>query len=212
MPDQFRSPERWRLYLKQYSIDVLRLSDDDELWEVSDEQRDGEWLGYEGADEQRLVALEERLGTRLPPSYRSFLGASDGWLNLGPFMSSMRTTDTVGWFRDADSEAWHDLRGGDGEEWDDREFMDRVLLISGEGDSQYWLLDPDDRSSDDEWAGVRVGELESWARAPLRVLRRSRHARARFVRAPQGVAAGHVRPHPYKPREAPFICRISHKW
>ncbi|MFD0412659.1 hypothetical protein [Streptomyces sp. NPDC127108] len=31
-------------------------------------------------------------------------------------------------------------------------YMDRVLLISGFGDAQFWLLDPGDVSPDGEWA------------------------------------------------------------
>ncbi|MCQ9129593.1 SMI1/KNR4 family protein [Streptomyces hilarionis] len=36
-------------------------------------------LGGPGADESAILAAEERLGRRLPPSYRAFLAASDGW-------------------------------------------------------------------------------------------------------------------------------------
>jgi hypothetical protein len=150
--EQLRSAGQWRSYLKEYSIDVLRVADDEDLDDLSDAQRTAEWLGYPGASAEWLTALDSRLGARLPPSYRSFLEASDGWLHIGPFMWSMRTTDTVGWLRDADPETWRVIRGGDGEPWDDIEFMDRVLLVSGEGDAQYWLLDPGDTAPDGEWA------------------------------------------------------------
>jgi cell wall assembly regulator SMI1 len=66
------------------------------------------WLGFDGADEGRLAALEERLGVRLPPSYRAFLAASDGFVHIGPFMWTMRTTAEVAWLRDAEP----DLRPG----------------------------------------------------------------------------------------------------
>jgi hypothetical protein len=142
---------QWQSFLAQYSADCLRVMDDDELRDVTDEQRAAGWLGYEGADEERLVVLEQRLGVRLPASYRAFLGASDGWLNLGPFMWTMRRTDAIGWFRDVDPETWRIIRGV-GDECDDTELMDRALLVSGDGDAQYWLLDPGDVSPDGEWA------------------------------------------------------------
>ncbi|MBD3002974.1 discoidin domain-containing protein [Streptomyces sp. 5-10] len=147
-----RTVEQWRCYLAEYSATILRVADEEELSEVSDEQRAAGWLGFEGADEESVLALEERLGTRLPPSYRAFLGASDGWLNISPFMWRMRNTKTVGWLREADPETWSVIRGGEGEDWDDTAFMDRALLVSEEGDAQHWLLDPADVSEDGEWA------------------------------------------------------------
>ncbi|WP_445518761.1 discoidin domain-containing protein [Streptomyces sp. NEAU-174] len=147
-----RTVEQWRSYLAEYSATILRVADEDELSEVDDEQRAAGWLGFEGADEESVLALEERLGTRLPPSYRTFLGASDGWLNISPFMWRMRPAKTVGWLREADPETWSVIRGGEGEDWDDTAFMDRALLVSEEGDAQHWLLDPADVSEDGEWA------------------------------------------------------------
>ncbi|MEE4591550.1 discoidin domain-containing protein [Streptomyces sp. DSM 41524] len=147
-----RTVEQWRSCLAEYSATILRVADEDELSEVDDEQRAAGWLGFEGADEESVLALEERLGTRLPPSYRTFLSASDGWLNISPFMWRMRPAKTVGWLREADPETWSVIRGGEGEDWDDTAFMDRALLVSEEGDAQHWLLDPADVSEDGEWA------------------------------------------------------------
>ncbi|GAA4556930.1 SMI1/KNR4 family protein [Planotetraspora kaengkrachanensis] len=148
--DGARSIKQWRRYLAEYSAEVLRASSDDDLREVSDLQRAACWLGFDGADEGRLATLEQHLGTRLPPSYRSFLTVSDGWLNIGPFMWAMRPSRDVGWLRDADAGLWEILR----EHGTDEEIVlaDRALLISGDGDAQYWLLDPGDVSPDGEWA------------------------------------------------------------
>ncbi|AEW92795.1 putative glucan synthasis protein [Streptantibioticus cattleyicolor NRRL 8057 = DSM 46488] len=143
-----RTVEEWRAYLSDYSADIIRVTQGRELWNVSDEQRAAGWLGYEGASEERLAALEERLGTRLPPSYRAFLGASDGWLRLSSFMWEMRTTDTVAWLTETDA-ALADFYDEDDEEG---AVLGRSLLISQEGDAQYWLLDPGDVSDDGEWA------------------------------------------------------------
>jgi hypothetical protein len=146
------SAEQWRSYLAEYSADLLRVSDPDDLPDVGDDQRAAGWLGYPGATEEQLAALERRLGACLPPSYRAFLATSNGWLHLSEFMWTMRNTESVGWFRDADVEAWEVIRGGGDYEWDETELMDRVLLVSGDGDAQYWLLDPGDVGPDGEWA------------------------------------------------------------
>lgn len=148
--DGTRSVEQWRRYLAEYSADVLRVARGDELHEVSDVQRTAGWLGFDGAGEGRLAALEQRLGIRLPPSYRSFLAASDGWLNIGPFMWTMRTSGDVGWLRDADTDLWEILR--DVATPEETALVDRALLVSRDGDAQYWLLDPGDVSADGEWA------------------------------------------------------------
>ncbi len=148
--DGARTVEQWRRYLAEYSAEVLRVVPEDELHEVGDLQRSAGWLGFDGAGEDRLAALEERLGVRLPQSYRSFLAVSDGWLHISPFMWTMRTSGEVGWLRDADAELWEILReSGTPEE---TALADRALLVSGDGDAQYWLLDPGDVSAAGEWA------------------------------------------------------------
>lgn len=146
--------EQWRSYLAEYSADVLRVADESELTAFSEEQRAAGWLGYEGAGEDRVAALEDRLGTRLPPSFRAFLGASDGWRHLSAFMYELLTADTVDWLRDAMPGFTDDIKDGADDEELDAEFalMDRSLLISGDADAQYWLLDPGDVSEDGEWA------------------------------------------------------------
>ncbi|WP_235882296.1 SMI1/KNR4 family protein [Streptomyces apricus] len=156
--ERLRTVEQWRSYLAEYGADVLRVSAEGELLHVSDEQRATGWLGHEGAHEQRIAAVEERLGTRLPPSYRSFLGASDGWSHPGPFMYEMRTTGTLDWLDDDDAEMYMDMYtdayGDEADETDDASEHVRapVLLVADEGDAQVWLLDSGDVSQDGEWA------------------------------------------------------------
>ncbi|WP_216903837.1 SMI1/KNR4 family protein, partial [Nocardia alni] len=146
--------EQWRAYLADYGADVLRVAAR-ELTEVSDQQRAAGWLGFEGASEEQLTELEQRLGTRLPPSYRAFLGASDGWLHLSSFMWEMGTTSTVSWQTESDAGLGGDYFDDDDDDDEmsaENAMLDRALLISGHGDAQYWLLDPGDVSEDGEWA------------------------------------------------------------
>ncbi|GAA4946868.1 hypothetical protein GCM10025331_38150 [Actinoplanes utahensis] len=145
---------QWRRYLAEYSDEVLRAAPGEALDDITEEQRAAGWLGFGGATPERLADVERRLGTALPPSYRAFLAVSDGWLNLGPFLWTMRTTATIGWLRDIDPELRDSLMD---ETEDDEEpgvpgLGDRALLISGDGDAQYWLLDPQDVDAGGEWA------------------------------------------------------------
>ncbi|MER6526312.1 SMI1/KNR4 family protein [Streptomyces sp. NPDC001508] len=107
----------------------------------------------QGGDEERLAALEERLGTRLPPSYRAFLSAADGWLTISTFEYEMGTTSTVGWLHEKDPGLWDLIR--DTEYPGNGGFWGRLLLISAEGDAENWLLDSGDVAQDGEWAAYR---------------------------------------------------------
>lgn len=69
----------------------------------------GGWLGAVGATEEQVAALETRLGARLPPSYRSFLLTTNGFLQPGVIVPRLLATDEVSWLRDVDPEtieAW----------------------------------------------------------------------------------------------------------
>ncbi|MFI6695523.1 SMI1/KNR4 family protein [Streptomyces sp. NPDC050433] len=57
-------------------------------------------LGFPPAGEERIAALEQRLGATLPPSYRSFLAVSDGWRGAGRSVCLMGTTEGVHWHGD----------------------------------------------------------------------------------------------------------------
>ncbi len=135
----------WRAYLTEYSADMLRVAEA-EGEEVDEEERTSSWLGNEGAPEERIAALEERLGRRLPPSYRSFLAASDGWGRMGTFVYELSSIDGLEWSGLAA------MLGLDEEDMEDEGFVGPLLLVSSATDAQYWILDAGDVSPDGEWA------------------------------------------------------------
>ncbi len=87
--------ERWRALLAAWSPLVLRSADYDHL--ISAAQRRSGWLGNDGAAEERIAALETRLGIPLPASYRSFLAVSDGWGPTSPFVDRVFSAHEVDW-------------------------------------------------------------------------------------------------------------------
>jgi hypothetical protein len=95
----------WRPFLEQVSRDML--TDPAIRKFVPDHVFESGWLGYEGASEEEIVALEQRLGTRLPPSYRSFLAATNGWRQCGPFIYDLWPCSEVRWFQER-NQAWID--------------------------------------------------------------------------------------------------------
>lgn len=78
----------WPAFLQAYSQQLLELAQAPQVGRNGQPSRwyeeaiaDG-YLGYPPANPADIEAAENRLGQRLPPSYRAFLEASDGWRQL----------------------------------------------------------------------------------------------------------------------------------
>ncbi|MET9335755.1 SMI1/KNR4 family protein [Streptomyces cellulosae] len=161
----------WRTFLLRWSGEWADALPDDEVRDADDEAaRQSRWLGLPPASEERIAAMEKRLGRRMPPSYRSFLQVTDGWRHAGGFVWLLAGT--------ADAR-WHDNESGladvfeeymeedaEPEEWREAGVWRRGLQLDVESDATYVLLDPEDVDEDGEWA---VYTWASWrADAPER--------------------------------------------
>ncbi|MFF8611247.1 SMI1/KNR4 family protein [Streptomyces sp. NPDC015350] len=131
--------------------------------------RAARWLGTTGATPEELADLEQRLGTSLPPSYREFLGTSDGWLDTTDEIARLLSTREIGWAEDLDPElieGWDDGTGADdvpdeeyfvyGDEQDccaiRTEYLSHMLKISHTPESgDVYLLNPRVVTPDGEW-------------------------------------------------------------
>ena len=165
----------WRELLTQWNAHLLQTPDIvDGL--PPDAVASG-WLGYPGATEEQLLRVEARLGTTLPPSYREFLKASNGWRCLGHFHWTVWSAQEIDWFRvrnqvwiDAYTEPW--LRDGAPAVSDDEyfvygegqsdvtfrmEYLPSLLEVSDTGDSVILLLNPHVAFSDGEWEAWDFG-------------------------------------------------------
>ncbi|MGN9787995.1 SMI1/KNR4 family protein [Nonomuraea sp. ZG12] len=128
-----------------------------------------------GASEAEILVHEERLGTRLPPSYRQFLQTSNGWLlaeeeneESQDFLSPLVR---IGWFRDIEptyATGWFDndprrplptvpdeeyFIYGEGQDCSlhfRTEYVADTLLIGAEDEGQF-LLNPHIKTPDGEW-------------------------------------------------------------
>lgn len=85
----------WRKLLTDWSDVVIRSGEFDHV--VTPEMRTARWLGFPGANNRELDALEVRLGSPLPPSYRTFLTVTNGWPVAGPFVERMWSASEIGW-------------------------------------------------------------------------------------------------------------------
>ena len=131
----------WRRLLEELS--EFRLTDPLLKARLPQDKVASGWLGELGAGEEQVRALEKRLGRALPPSYRAFLLASNGF-HLASFIQRLYRADEVDWFRvhNADwAKAYRDTYPGLGD----------CLQVSAIGDAAVVLLNPKVVSADGEW-------------------------------------------------------------
>src|SRR5215216_6999429 len=94
----------WNETLLAQARDTNALDDIGEDEGSTTEQLSSSWLGYPGASEQQVSDLEQRLQTRLPPSYRSFLLTSNGFRQPGNTVPRLYSIPQVDWYRNTDQE------------------------------------------------------------------------------------------------------------
>ncbi|GHA44521.1 hypothetical protein GCM10010372_50530 [Streptomyces tauricus] len=161
----------WRPFLLRWSGEWADSVPSGKALSAGDEAaRQGRWLGFPPASEELIAAMEERLGRRMPPSYREFLKVSDGWRHAGGFVSLLAGTTDAHWHDNESGlaemfEEYQDEDAGP-EERQEADIWRRGLQLDVESDITYVLLDPEDVGEDGEWA---VYTWASWrAEAPER--------------------------------------------
>jgi hypothetical protein len=103
------SSRDWNELLRAVSARAFAVADQREIEEFARRapgRLETRWLGFPGAEEEAVVALERHLALRLPGDYRAFLRASDGFLGLAGFpfgLCSLSSSSDVGLFRDKDA-------------------------------------------------------------------------------------------------------------
>jgi hypothetical protein len=111
--------------------------------------------------------MEERLGRRMPPSYREFLKVSDGWRHAGGFVWLLAGTEDARWHDNESGladifEEYLDEDAGP-EERREADVWRRGLQLDVESDITHVLMDPGDVDEDGEWA---VYTWASWRAEP----------------------------------------------
>ncbi|MGC9543825.1 SMI1/KNR4 family protein [Streptomyces sp. UG1] len=158
----------WRSFLLTWSGEWADSLPDDEVGGEDDESaRQARWLGFPPAAEERIAAMEERLGRRMPPSYREFLKVSDGWRHAGGFVWLLAGTEAAHWHDNESGladlfEEYLDEDSGP-EERREADLWRRGLQLDVDSDATRVLLDPEDVDADGEWA---VYTWASWRAAP----------------------------------------------
>lgn len=97
----------WVGLLTQWSRDVLATPE--EVAGLPPDVVASGWLGYPSATEERIAAAEARLGTTLPPTYRTFLTLTNGWRKPQTMVERLWSTEEIDWLAALDQEgidAW----------------------------------------------------------------------------------------------------------
>jgi hypothetical protein len=127
-----------------------------------------EWPGSPAAPEEELLAAEKRLKSNLPPSYRAFLSASNGWSQTSRAVPVLRPVERIRWFGREHAEwvrAYQEpMQGIDPPVLDEGYFnysledlgfdvgqLGYTLCVSEVGDSAVLLLNPMVVWPDGEW-------------------------------------------------------------
>ena len=151
----------WEAFLREWSAELL--ASPQIARSLLPEVRASGWLGFPGASEDQIARAEARLGTMLPPSYRSFLKTSNGWWNTGLLVTHLWSTEEIDWFRVRNQE-WIDdwVHGAEyynakyptsqlPEAQDERYHLASALEVSDVGDGAVYLLNPNVRDGNGEW-------------------------------------------------------------
>ncbi|MGA2231912.1 MAG: HEAT repeat domain-containing protein [Tepidisphaeraceae bacterium] len=159
----------WRQFLQRWSDE----------WLASDEHfpaqvRKRKWLGFSPATDKQILQLEKRLGYQLPPSYRSFLLTTNGWLRTSMFIERIRPASRVDWLQSDAPELFdvcspeesgdsianyppEEYFSYDGRPIYDREHFRGSIVIADPipGDSMIYVLNPLVVATDGEWEAWR---------------------------------------------------------
>ncbi len=132
----------WGPLLKELS--EFRIGDSQLAAGLPEEMVKAEWLGQPGASEPQIQTLEARIGQPLPPSYRTFLAAANGFEWPSSFIPRMFGADEVDRFhvRNADwAKAYRDTYPA----------LGACLQVSAVGDAAVILLNPRVVDESGEW-------------------------------------------------------------
>lgn len=157
----------WKNFLTEYNCELM--SYEEVVESLSKDLIRAGWLGCAGATEDEIAAVEKRLATRLPPTYRGFLKVSNGWRFPSIWIYDLWPVQKAAWFREHNQD-WIDAyaaSSGDLPAISDKEYfvyggkqdcvnfrseyLQTALQISEVGDSAVVLLNPKVVNAEGEW-------------------------------------------------------------
>ncbi|MEW1866765.1 SMI1/KNR4 family protein [Streptomyces caelestis] len=146
----------WQRFLRRWQEEWVPSEDDTVELAEGDMTLADLALSAPPATEAETAAAEKRLGTRLPPSYRQFLGVSNGWRLDGGSIYRLGAAHEIDWFGDP-FDMTPLYQQGLTERSTEQEVLlagmwRRALQLETDSDMSYALLDPGDTDEHGEWA------------------------------------------------------------
>jgi len=154
----------WKIFLDNVSKTLFK--SDDLLDKFSNNP--SEWLGFVEISDNEIQNHESKLGTLLPPSYKSFLKTTNGFKQLSCFVWDIWPVEKIDWLKNVDPqliEIYSTQFAGVFDVTDQEYFVygemqdppffrsayfEKCLAISGWGDASILLLNPEIKFGD-EW-------------------------------------------------------------
>lgn len=149
--------------LKALLTEISQLQIGDDRLALSRTKAAEGWLGEPGATEAEIASAEQRIGVRLPPSYRAFLAETNGFDHIGPFIYRLYSAAEIEWFRVRNPDWIEAYQIGDDISAEEHlahpedsvrfrtAYLSSCLQISEEGDSAVVLMNPEVVNEDGEW-------------------------------------------------------------
>lgn len=169
----------WKIFLEQVSESIIS---NDDLYAGFTAGENG-WLGFPGTIDKEIELQENRLGIKLPPSYKAFLKASNGFKQINSFYWNILPVEKIDWLKNSQQDLY-ELYSTDtfleafvpGDEeyfvYGDKqdcttfraEYLIKSLAVSDWGDASLILLNPEVKSGE-EW---EAWAFATWQLGPVR--------------------------------------------
>lgn len=160
----------WYPFLKQWSKEFFRSSLFDEynyynFDTMPEDAKEKQWMGLPGLSEAQIVEVEQKLGTRLPPSYRQFLQVTNGWPYMHEDFMELWSADRIDW-RGGGDFYLKEYFSEEAESMPDEEYFDystqdsdiirsahlqAALEIGSNDGNDYYFLNPLAKNKNGEW-------------------------------------------------------------
>ena len=136
---------------QEQSLVYGHLSWKDLLQKLSDVRQSG-WLGYQGATEEEIRQVEEKLGITLPQDYRAFLAVTNGFMSTSLTDPALLPVAEIDYLQNVLDSFFFDIISDSHIELEDdetfRENLSNAILISKFPDDQLVWLMPENNQKD----------------------------------------------------------------
>lgn len=131
-------PIKMKKILEEISIKAIELGDYNS--ELSKNQLDSTWIGYEPASLKEIDSLEKRLGIKLPEDFKDFVQITNGFYAASGVEPSFGSLDKVDYLKNVDPELYEIWISTGNVEVGNK--LKTAIKVGGFDEEQYFFLIP----------------------------------------------------------------------